>query len=118
MQQAPPPRATRSAARRRRAPPARAAAAGAGSASGASCAGWSPALVAWLLVSLVLFLVSAQIQSSKVSSAADTELGGAGYPLTSPNTILVLGSDARTKGSKEPGREQDRPAARARTRSC
>src|SRR3954465_11612517 len=61
------------------------------------------ALAAWLLVSLILFLVSAQIQSAKVSSAADTELGGGGYTLTTPNTILVLGSDARTKGSKEPG---------------
>jgi len=60
-------------------------------------------LVAWLALSLVLFLISAQIESSKVSSAADTELGGAGYPLTSANTILVLGSDARTSNSKEPG---------------
>lgn len=60
-------------------------------------------VVAWLLISLVLFLVSAQIQSSSVSDAADAELGGAGYPLTSPNTILVLGSDAREKGSKEAG---------------
>ena len=60
-------------------------------------------VVAWLAISLVLFLISAQIQSAKVSSDADSELGGAGYPLTSPNTILVLGSDARTKGSKEPG---------------
>jgi LCP family protein required for cell wall assembly len=64
------------------------------------------ALVAWLAISLVLFLVSAQVQSSKVSAAADSELGGAGYPLTSPNTILVLGSDARTKGSKEPGAQK------------
>ena len=61
------------------------------------------ALVAWLAISLVLFLVSAQIQSAQVSDAADAELGGGGYPLTSPNTILVLGSDARTKNSKEPG---------------
>jgi LCP family protein required for cell wall assembly len=61
------------------------------------------ALAAWLLVSLILFLVSAQIQSANVSDAADTELGGGGYPLTSPNTILVLGSDARPKSSKEPG---------------
>jgi LCP family protein required for cell wall assembly len=61
------------------------------------------ALVAWVLVSLILFLVSAQIESSKVSSAADNELSGGGYPLTTPNTILVLGSDARTKDSKEPG---------------
>ncbi|WP_028067283.1 LCP family protein [Solirubrobacter soli] len=64
------------------------------------------ALVAWLAISLVLFLISAQVQSSKVSDAADNELGGAGYPLTSPNTILVLGSDARTKGSKEPGAQK------------
>src|SRR4051794_23181970 len=61
------------------------------------------ALVAWLAISLVLFLISAQIESSKVSDAADAELGGAGYPLTAANTILVLGSDARTKNSKEPG---------------
>jgi LCP family protein required for cell wall assembly len=61
------------------------------------------ALVAWVAISLVLFLVSAQIQASKVSDEADAELSGGGYPLTSPNTILVLGSDARTKDSAEPG---------------
>jgi LCP family protein required for cell wall assembly len=61
------------------------------------------ALGAWLLLSLVLFLVSAQIQSSKISDAADAKLSGGGYPLTSPNTILVLGSDARVKGQAEPG---------------
>src|SRR5688572_22728279 len=60
-------------------------------------------VVAWLLVSLVVFLVSAQIQSSKISDAADAKLSGGGYPLTSPNTILVLGSDARTKDTAEPG---------------
>jgi LCP family protein required for cell wall assembly len=63
------------------------------------------AIGAWLLVSLVLFLVSAQIQSAKVSDAAETKLSGGGYPLTSPNTILVLGSDARVKGKAEPGAE-------------
>ena len=61
------------------------------------------AIGAWLLLSLVLFLVSAQIQSAKVSDAADAKLSGGGYPLTSPNTILVLGSDARVKGQAEPG---------------
>jgi LCP family protein required for cell wall assembly len=64
------------------------------------------ALVAWLVLSLVLFLVSAQVQSAQVSDAADSELSGAGYPLTSPNTILVLGSDARTADSKEPGAQK------------
>ncbi|MDA0182721.1 LCP family protein [Solirubrobacter phytolaccae] len=68
---------------------------------------------AWLAISLVLFLVSAQIQSSQVSSAADAELGGSGYPLTSPNTILVLGSDARTKDSKEPGANKIGQASRS-----
>jgi LCP family protein required for cell wall assembly len=61
------------------------------------------AVGAWLLISLVLFLVSAQIQSAKISDAAETQLSGGGYPLTSPNTVLVLGSDARTKGNAEPG---------------
>jgi LCP family protein required for cell wall assembly len=57
----------------------------------------------WLLASLVAFLVSAQIESSKVSDAAKAALHGAGYPLTSANTVLVLGSDARPKGTKEAG---------------
>jgi LCP family protein required for cell wall assembly len=61
------------------------------------------AVVVWLLVSLVLFLVSAQIQSAKISDAASSQLTGGKFPLTSPNTILVLGSDARASGSKEPG---------------
>src|SRR5690349_10226209 len=61
------------------------------------------AVVGWLLLSLVLFLISAQIESSKVSNAAEAKLSGGGYPLTSANTILVLGSDARAKGTKEPG---------------
>jgi LCP family protein required for cell wall assembly len=61
------------------------------------------AAIAWLALSLVLFLVSAQIQQGKLSG--DVSLGGAGFPLTSPNTVLVLGSDTRPKGSKEPGAE-------------
>ena len=61
------------------------------------------AIVGWLLLSFVLFLISAQIEQDKVSSEAETQLAGAGYPLVSANTILVLGSDQRPKGSKEPG---------------
>lgn len=60
-------------------------------------------VAAWLLISLVVFLISAQVQSAQVSDAADARLGGGGYPLTSPNTILVLGSDARTRKNAEPG---------------
>ena len=61
------------------------------------------AAVGWVLVSLLLFLVSAQVQRQKVNDAAGSALSDSGFPLTSPNTILVLGSDARTKGTKEPG---------------
>jgi LCP family protein required for cell wall assembly len=61
------------------------------------------AIAGWLLLSFVVFLISAQVQSSKISDAADAKLSGGGYPLTSPNTILVLGSDARTKDRAEPG---------------
>ncbi len=61
------------------------------------------AAFAWVAISVVLFFVSALIQRQGVSDDAGSALKGAGYTLTSPNTILVLGSDARTKGSKEPG---------------
>ena len=64
--------------------------------------------VGWILVSLVAFLVSAQIQQGDLSGKVS--LGGAGYPLTSPNTVLVLGSDQRTKGSKEPGASTSGPS--------
>jgi LCP family protein required for cell wall assembly len=47
--------------------------------------------------------VSAQIQRDNVSDAARNALKPGGYTLTSANTILVLGSDARTKGLAEPG---------------
>ena len=61
------------------------------------------AALAWILVSVLLFLVSAQIQRDNVSEGARDALAPGGYTLTSPNTILVLGSDARVKGLAEPG---------------
>lgn len=45
-------------------------------------------------------MVSAQIHQSTNEGGT---LGGAGFPLWTPNTILVLGSDARPKGIKEAG---------------
>jgi LCP family protein required for cell wall assembly len=61
------------------------------------------AATGWILLSAILFLISAQIQESKISNAAENALKGSGYTLTTPNTILVLGSDARPKGTKEAG---------------
>ncbi len=61
------------------------------------------AVAGWVLISLLLFLISAQVQRQKVNDAVGTTLKDSGFPLTSANTILVLGSDARVKGTKEPG---------------
>jgi LCP family protein required for cell wall assembly len=59
--------------------------------------------VAWVLASLLIFLVSAQIQREGVSDEAGAALDDGGYTLTSANNILVLGSDARTESTSEPG---------------
>jgi LCP family protein required for cell wall assembly len=61
------------------------------------------AIATWISLSIVLFLLSAQIQQGKIGDEANALLGGAGYPLWSPNNVLVLGSDQRPKGTGEPG---------------
>jgi LCP family protein required for cell wall assembly len=55
----------------------------------------------WLLFSFLVFLVSAQTQDG-VSERTEDALSGGGSLVTG-STILVLGSDQRPKGSKEPG---------------
>jgi len=68
------------------------------------------ALVAgWLLLSLVLFLVSSHFERTSPPSNVAAVLDPAGFPLTSANNILVLGSDRRQKNSKEPGAETSGP---------
>jgi LCP family protein required for cell wall assembly len=59
------------------------------------------AIAGWLLLALVLFFVSAQTQQG-VSAETENALAPGGSLFTG-STILVLGSDARPKGSKEPG---------------
>jgi LCP family protein required for cell wall assembly len=61
------------------------------------------AIAGWLLLSLVLFLVSAQIEQGKIPDSANKALDFAGPMPFVPNNILVIGSDARPKGSKEGG---------------
>jgi LCP family protein required for cell wall assembly len=61
------------------------------------------ALVAWFGVSAILFMISAQIQRGDLASKVGEQLDPGPYPLTGANTILVLGSDARTQGLAEPG---------------
>lgn len=60
-------------------------------------------VVAWLVISAVLFTVSASIESGGITSATNAELGGGGNFVTAPGTVLVLGLDRRPRGSKEPG---------------
>jgi LCP family protein required for cell wall assembly len=62
-------------------------------------------IVAWLALSLVLFLLSAQFERTALPGNVTSVLNPAGFPLTSANNILVLGSDRRQKSSKEPGAE-------------
>jgi LCP family protein required for cell wall assembly len=62
-------------------------------------------VVAWFALSVVLFLISSHFE--RISPPADvaSALDPAGYPLTSANNILVLGSDRRPRNSREPGAE-------------
>jgi LCP family protein required for cell wall assembly len=66
------------------------------------------AIVAWIALSFVVFLVSAQIadHSSDQAKAALTPGGS----LLTGSTILVLGSDARPPDSKEPGANTSGPS--------
>jgi LCP family protein required for cell wall assembly len=58
------------------------------------------AVTAWIALSVVAFVVSATVHQSSFGGA---KLDGGGTPPFGATTILVLGTDARPKGSKEPG---------------
>src|ERR671911_2875024 len=61
----------------------------------------------WLFLSVIAFAISAQIQKSKLAGGAKDELG-ATIPLMAfdPQTILVIGTDAREAGTLD-GSETD-----------
>ncbi|HSZ13143.1 MAG TPA: LCP family protein [Solirubrobacteraceae bacterium] len=62
-------------------------------------------VLGWLALSLVAFLISSQFERTSLPSNVAGVLDPAGFPLTSANNILVLGSDRRQKNSREPGAE-------------
>jgi LCP family protein required for cell wall assembly len=66
--------------------------------------------VAWVVLSLVLFLISSYFERTSPPKDVASVLDPAGFPLTSANNILVLGSDRRPKGSKEPGANTSGPS--------
>jgi LCP family protein required for cell wall assembly len=67
-------------------------------------------VLGWIVLSLLLFLTSAHFERTPPPSEVASVLHHAGFPLTSPNNILVLGSDRRPKGSKEPGANTSGPS--------
>lgn len=73
------------------------------------------AIVSWLLLSLVLFLVSAQIEQGNVSDSAKAALASGGNMLTSSDNVLVIGTDTRAPGSKEPGANTNDAGSRSDT---
>ena len=62
-------------------------------------------VLGWIALSLVLFLISSHFERTSLPADVASVLDPSGYPLTSVNNILVLGSDRRQKNSKEPGAE-------------
>jgi len=59
------------------------------------------AALGWVLISLLAFAVSAQLQSFKLSNEAGKALHGGALLLPSAQTILVLGTDARPPGTDD-----------------
>ncbi len=76
------------------------------------------AIVAWVLVSFVLFMISAQTEQGTLPASATAQLSGGGNMVFSPNTILILGTDQRPRtgpGSKEPGSNYNDAGSRSDT---
>ena len=60
----------------------------------------------WIGLSIVLFLISS-LTATGVPASAVAALNGGGLPPFSATTILVMGTDGRPPGLKEPGASQD-----------
>jgi LCP family protein required for cell wall assembly len=68
------------------------------------------ALVGWVVLSVGLFLISATVQQDRVPASAKAQLDGGGVGISSPQTTLILGSDRRTPGTREPGGSTSGPS--------
>jgi LCP family protein required for cell wall assembly len=58
---------------------------------------------AWVLLSLVIFAISAEIQKHKLPGSASDALHGGPNLIGEGQNILVIGTDVRPRGSKEAG---------------
>ena len=63
----------------------------------------------------MLFIVSAQIQSGSIPASAQAALTSGPNMLTATDTVLVIGTDQRPKGSKEPGADTSDAGSRSDT---
>jgi LCP family protein required for cell wall assembly len=76
------------------------------------------AIVGWLALSLVLFIISAQVEQGSLPASAQSELTPGVNMLFSANTILIVGTDQRPRtgpGSKEPGSNYNDAGSRSDT---
>ncbi len=73
------------------------------------------AIVGWLLLSGVLFLISAQIQSGTIPQSAQNALHSGSNLVTGTDTVLVLGTDQRPKGTHEAGANTSDKGSRSDT---
>ncbi len=74
------------------------------------------AALGWILLSIVLFAISAQIQSSKLAGGVDDLLGGNPFLAVDPQTILVLGTDVRPSGLASKGEATPEHCVKAASR--
>ncbi len=73
------------------------------------------AIVAWLALSLVLFLISAQQEQSNLPASVNAALHSGGNMLTSTDTVLIIGTDQRPKGTHEGGANTNDAGSRSDT---
>ena len=73
------------------------------------------AVVAWILLSVALFLVSASIETSKLPSSVSDALSSGPNMITGTDTVLIIGTDQRPRGSKEPGADTSDVGSRSDT---
>ena len=73
------------------------------------------ALVAWLLLSFIVFLISASSQSSGVPADAEAALTSGPNMLFGANNVLVIGTDQRPAGTHEGGANTQDAGSRSDT---
>src|SRR5579884_1720388 len=76
------------------------------------------ALVLWVGLSFVLFMISASNQAGTIPASAQAQLSSGGNMLFSANNILIIGTDQRPRsgpGSKEPGSNYNDAGSRSDT---